>query len=247
MTLAEITEMNMEKKLIREFLLKTSCQKVELPKEQEPMQKPYAATAQLIKLTEPELLQDYEVNFLEMIELRLTRRAYTQEPITLKELSYLLWATQGVKAVTAQQTTLRTVPSAGARHAFETYLFIQNVVDLKPGLYRFLALEHALLPMGDLPPEHAKAFLSLRTVETSAITLLWAARANRMLQRFGNRGYRYLFIDAGHVCQNLYLAAQTIDVGVCPLGAFDDEMLNHQLALDGVDEFVVYGAALGKI
>ncbi len=231
------------------FLRETAArEKITLPRVQSLLQKPYAKDMQLIALPEPELLQDHYVNFLELVETRTTHRMYKDEPLDLKELSYLLWCTQGVKAVTQQQTTFRTVPSAGMRHALETYLFLKNVTGLKSGLYRFLAVEHALLFIKDVEEKaFAELFFSKRSVALSAVTLLWTARSERMTQLCGKRGYRYLFLDAGHVCQNLYLAAQTLDIGVCPLGAFDDEKLNELLELDEDDEFTVYAAALGKI
>ena len=117
-----------------------------------PIQKPYPPEAQLIPLPEPDFLEDHQVSFLELMELRSTVREYSPEPLTMKELSYLLWCTQGVKMVMQGGATKRTVPSAGARNAFETYLYIDKVEGLEPGLYRFLALEHALLPI-ELGPQ----------------------------------------------------------------------------------------------
>lgn len=210
----------------------------------------YPANVKLIPLPEPELLPDKQVNFLELIELRSTIRTYKDANISLKDLSYLLWCTQGVKMGMPGGGTMRTVPSAGARHAFETYLLIQRVEGLPAGLYRFLALEHALLPV-DITPEKSEellqSFKPKNMVQASAVTFIWTAELERMTYKFANRAYRYLFIDAGHVCENLYLAAQTIQMGVCAVGAFYDEKLNAALGVDGENQFSVYAATAGKI
>ena len=214
-----------------------------------PSEKPAPPGAELIKLTEPGLLDDVPVNFLEVIELRASVRRYSDAPLTMKELSFLLWCTQGVKMETSQGMTLRNVPSAGARHALETYLLLQRVEGLAPGLYRFLALEHALLPI-DIGEEALEklfpCFMGPGMIRGSAMTFLWAADLGRMRCRYGRRSARFLFLDAGHVCQNLYLAAQTVGIGVCAIGAFYDDELNAALHLNGCDDFVVYGATVGK-
>ena len=148
--------------------------------------------------------------------------------------------------------SMRNVPSAGARHAFETYLFVQKVEGLVPGFYRYLAYEHALLPLADeIPWEESRApfieaFRTQHAVAESAVTFVWAAHIERLLYVFGKRGYRYAFLDAGHVCENLYLAAGTLKAGCCAMGAFEDAALNRLLHLGGVQEFSVYAATAGK-
>ncbi|MBQ1621298.1 MAG: SagB/ThcOx family dehydrogenase [Selenomonas sp.] len=210
------------------------------------------AEAKLVRLPEPELLPDREVNFLELVELRASVRSYTETPFTMQELSYLLWCTQGVKMPIGKGGSMRNVPSAGARHAFETYLFVQKVEGLVPGFYRYLAYEHALLPLADaIPWEESRApfieaFRTQHAVAESAVTFVWAAHIERLLYVFGKRGYRYAFLDAGHVCENLYLAAGTLKAGCCAMGAFEDAALNRLLHLDGVQEFSVYAATAGK-
>ena len=170
--------------------------------------------------------------------------------MTLAELSWLLWCTQGVKEVIPHQATLRTVPSAGARHALESYLLVNRVAGLRPGLYRFVAVGHQLLEIHG--PKEAgllirEACLGQEMVTASAVTFIWTAVIRRMTWRYGARGYRYIFLDAGHACQNLYLAAQEIGCGVCAVAAFDDEAMNRTLNLDGEEQFTLYLATLGKI
>jgi SagB-type dehydrogenase family enzyme len=191
-----------------------------------PFELPYAKDAVLIDLVDPDVLPDAQVNFLEMIEVRSTLRQYDDtKELSNKELSYLLWCTQGVKMV-MQTKTIRNVPSAGGRNALETFLYIRRVEGIKPGLYRFLPLEHKLLLVSDAEDIEEKICSQFSTVgvaNNAAVVFLWTAVYERMDCMFGERAYRYIYLDAGHVCQNLYLAAQTMHIKVCALGAFDDE------------------------
>ncbi|MDD1724438.1 MAG: SagB/ThcOx family dehydrogenase [Methanospirillum sp.] len=182
------------------------------------------------------------------IESRESIRRYSDKPLTLAEVSYLLWCTQGVKWI-FDDVTFRTVPSSGARHAIDTYLLVNRVEGLKPGLYRFLALEHALGTI--LEDEYTselieRACFDQKFISGSAACFIWVADIYRMTWRYGERGFRDIFLDAGHVCQNLYLSAQAVDSGVCAIGAFRDEEINDLLDLDGEKKFVIYLAAVGK-
>lgn len=210
-----------------------------------PLELPFDNTGKIIHLPEPDLLKEHYVNFLEMVELRSTIRKYSSEPITLNDLSYLLWCTQGVKAAN-QDITLRTVPSAGAAHSIETYILVNNVENLENGVYRFLAIEHALAAVPADIKKVADCFSTYGVVKNSAVTFIWSTVIQRLAYRFGARAYRYGFIGAGHICQNLYLSAQTLGIGVCPLGAFDDNKINTALGFNEEEQFVVYGAAAGK-
>jgi len=217
---------------------------------QPPLQLDYPATQAPIALPTPHEVTGNPLDIREAIEKRRSVRQYSSQPLSLAELSFLLWCTQGVKQVIGRPVTLRTVPSAGARHAFETYLLINRVDGLAPGLYRFLALEHKLLEIdlsADVAARTVEACWRQQFVRTSAATFIWTAVAYRMTWRYGERGYRYLFLDAGHVCQNLYLAAQAVGCGVCAIAAFDDEAVNRLLGLDGEEQFAIYLASVGKL
>jgi len=183
------------------------------------------------------------------VEARRSLRNYGEEPLALEELSFLLWCSQGVKPESKDKFTLRTVPSAGARHAFETLLLVNRVDGLEAGLYQYDAAAHGLISWespADIAERLTAACLSQPIVRNSAVTFIWMAERYRMAWRYGERGLRYLFLDAGHVCQNLYLAAESISAGACAIGAFTDEEINPLLGLDGVDRFVVYLAGVGK-
>ena len=167
----------------------------------------------------------------------------------MEEFSFLLWCTQGVKETVDGYATLRTVPSAGARHALETYLLVNRVEKIEPGVYRYLAIDHKLVQLetdSRLADKLTEACWGQTQVKRSAATFFWAAVPYRMAWRYGERGYRYLHLDAGHVCQNLYLSAEAIGAGVCAIAAFQDDLLNGLLDLDGEEQFIIYLATVGK-
>jgi SagB-type dehydrogenase family enzyme len=208
------------------------------------------ADKSLISLPEIGGLETDSVNLKRAIETRRSVRNFTDSSISLQDLAWLLWATQGVKKAVNDVATFRTVPSAGARHAFETYLSIGNVEGLEQGLYRYLALEHSIVEEQqdeDIMAKVARACLDQPFVRNCGAVFIWVAISERMTWRYGERGYRYLHLDAGHVCQNLYLASQTVNCGVCAVAAFKDDELNSLLGLDGDKHFVVYLAAVGKL
>ncbi len=242
------------KDIVREFMKGTYPQNCSEPPQdlglpQPPLELPLPAGAALIPLPAPKDLEIPGLDLRQAIERRHSCRRYQETSLTMAELSYLLWLTQGVKEVTKRPVTLRNVPSAGARHAFETYLLVNRVEGLEPGLYRFAACEHALVRIeteGDIRQQITLACWDQKQVYNSAVTFLWVAVVERMTWRYVERGYRYLHLDAGHVCQNLYLAAEAINCGVCAIAAYDDESLNAALNLDGENLFVIYLASLGK-
>jgi len=238
----------------KEFMLKTqyrfldrSDQVKGLP--QPPLVLPPEEGKKVVPLPKPHEVKVKATDLREAIERRVSLRAYAGEPLTLEELSWLLWATQGVKESTPRPATLRTVPSAGARHSFETYLLVNRVEGLEPGLYRFLADVHRLQEVSleeGIADEVTDACYRQGMVKNSAVTFIWVAVAYRTTWRYTERGYRYMHLDAGHVCQNLYLAAEAIDSGVCAIGAYYDEKLNEVLGVDGVEQFAIYVATVGK-
>lgn len=215
---------------------------------QPPLQNPYDPSLKLIDLPSPDTISVKSIDLRNAIEKRQSIRQYTPTSLTLAELSYLLWCTQGVREK-GPSYLLRNVPSAGARHAFETYLLINRVENLTPGLYRYLSIEHQLLEL-NTQPQITKQIVDgcggQQIVATCAVTFIWTAIPYRMGWRYGERGYRYLHLDAGHVCQNLYLTAETMDCGVCAIAAYLDEYLNDVLQIDGDSEFVIYLATVGK-
>jgi len=164
-------------------------------------------------------------------------------------LSFLLWATQGIKQKLDEGHALRTVPSAGCRHALETYLCVLNVRDLDQGIYRYLPLEHKLLyefTEDDLDKKISHAVLGQSYPKTAAVTFIWTAIPYRMEWRYDIAAHKVIAIDVGHVCQNLYLACEAIDAGTCAMAAYDQEEMDKLLRVDGQNEFTIYLASVGK-
>ena len=209
---------------------------------QPPLEIEYDVTGTVIDLPDPGECNIKAITIHEAIGNRKSVRRFDGKPLSLHELSYLLWCTQGVKETIPGSATFRTVPSAGARHAFETCLFVNNVEELNPGLYRFLALEHKLLEIetiDSIKDDIITGCLGQEMTGECAVTFIWTSVVQRMTWRYGERGYRYMHLDAGHVCQNLYLAAEAIHCGVCAIAAFDDDVMNRVLGLDGEEQFVI--------
>lgn len=214
-----------------------------------PLEKPFPPGGPFIALPDPGTLRIPSLDLREAIEARRSLRHYTRESLSLEELAYLLWCTQGIVQVQDPYFTLRNVPSAGGRHSFETYLLVNRVVGVKPGLYRYLAFSHRLLEVNTSPgvvDRVMAACLGQAFVRASAVTFLWACIVYRMAWRYAERAWRLVHLDCGHVGQNLYLAAQQVGCGACAIGAFDDQLAADVLGIDGVDEFVIYCASVGK-
>ncbi len=204
-------------------------------------------TGEAIDLPEPAGLTSGPVSVAEAINNRRSRRKFSHQPLSLQELSWLLWATQGVQEQ-GKIRTVRTVPSAGGRHPFDTFLAITNVTGLKPGLYRYLALSHQLILIRedkDINDLIAAICHEQKWIAGAAVTFIWIAVPYRSAWRYSERAWRYLLLDAGHVCQNLYLACEAIDAGCCAINAFDDDALNQFLDLDGKNRFAIYLAPAG--
>ena len=225
-----------------------------------PPQKPYPKDAKLIELVAPEDLTVGKMPLIEVIKRRRSHRKFTKEPLTLEELSFLLWATQGISKVTTRDIskdvrdalsmfTLRTVPSGGARHPFETYLLINRVSGLELGLYRYLPREHKLyfLHTDTELTEKIHDACYKQYVKNSAITFIWTAIPYRTEWRYSILSPKIIAQDSGHLCQNLYLASEAIGAGTCAVGAYDQEKMDLVLGVDGKEEFAIYVAPVGKI
>lgn len=214
-----------------------------------PIEKPSLADAKKIALTAPEALKIGDLSVKTAILQRESRRRFNNQAISLDELSFLLWSTQGVRQW-RQTNALRTVPSAGNRHALETYLAVFNVDGLEPGIYRYLPSQHQLVLESTPPQLKAKtieAALNQQFAGSGAVTFIWTAIPYRMEWRYGQASYKVIALDAGHVCQNLYLACQAIGAGTCAIAAYDQPAADQLLNIDGDDEFVIYMAPVGKV
>jgi SagB-type dehydrogenase family enzyme len=191
-----------------------------------------------------------EVTVEQALARRESHRQFRDEPLTVDELAFLLWSAQGVRARRGDRAVLRTTPSAGARHAFETWLLVLRVEGLAPGLYRYLSLSHELAFLREVPDAReaiSDATLGQDFIGEAAAVLIVTALPARMEWRYGDAAYKVIALDAGHLMQNLYLACECVDAGTCAIAAYHQERLDALLGVDGDEEFAVYLAPVGKV
>jgi SagB-type dehydrogenase family enzyme len=217
-----------------------------------PVEKPYDSNARRIELSRSDQWTQNigKKDLISAMCNRRSRRQFTAKGLCIDELAFLLWATQGIRQPAGGNLAYRTVPSAGARHSFETYLFVMRVEGIEQGLYRYLPISNELLFVGEVENMEmrlARACLGQTFVARGAVTFVWTTIPYRMEWRYSLAAHRVILIDAGHVCQNLYLACEAIAAGTCAVAAYDQELLDKLLNIDGIDEFAVYLAPVGKI
>ena len=181
-----------------------------------------------------------------VIQARRSMREFRRDPLSRDQLAQLLWATQGITA-TRHGFAFRAAPSAGACYPLDTYLVVNRVEGLDAGLYAYNVAEATLEQRrrGDLADAIAAACLDQDMAADAAVVFAWAAVVARSKQRYQERAYRYIYMDAGHVGQNLHLAATALGLGCCAIGAFFDDEVNAILGLDGVRETAVYLSVVG--
>ena len=195
-----------------------------------------------------------EDNLVQLLLKRKSSRVYTQENMSLLQLSFLLWAAQGIKSIRGRSyATIRTAPCGGARHPFETYLLVRQVEGLLPGAYHYLPMTHQLELLEELEDREAMTQL----VDLSLCGQAWAAKANvvfywsfvpyRSEWRYGIYAHRMVLADLGHVGENLYLACTALGLGTCGIGAYDQALCDKTFRLDGEEEFVVYAETVGTV
>jgi SagB-type dehydrogenase family enzyme len=216
-----------------------------------PPMKPCPEGVRRIGLPGPHGLDLGTMPLAQAIVERESVRKFSDEGISLAELSFLLWVTQGVKKVTGGGARIyRTVPSAGCRHPFETYLMVSRVEGLEPGLYRYLSLDHELYLVREHYPEMADDLAVIASnqsfVGKGAVCFIWSAVPYRNEWRYAPLPLRMVAMDAGHLCQNLYLAATALGLGTCAIGAYDQARVDQFVGLDGDEEFVIYMAPVGR-
>lgn len=193
--------------------------------------------------------EKYSLPLASAIKNRTSRRKYSDAPLSLEELSFLLWAVQGIRKVYGPNG-FRNVPSAGCRHSMETYIAVFNVAGLEKGIYRYLPLSHRIVlefEVEDLEKNVSKAAFGQNFAGKSALTFIWTAIPHRMEWRYGPVSHKVIALDAGHMSENLYLACEAIGAGTCAIGAYDQDFADELLRVDGVDEFVILLAPVGKV
>lgn len=198
-----------------------------------------------VKLPLPQ--EDGGMPVWEVMKKRRSIRHYKNVPLPQADLSQLLWASQGItKKISGYE--LRASPSAGALYPVETYLSVQNVAGIDPGIYHYSVPEHEieLLKEGDLRSQVAEAALDQDFLADASVVFAWTAVFARSKWKYGERAYRYVYLDAGHLAQNVALAAVALGFGSCQVAALFDEEVNAILGVDGVEESIVYMTAVGR-
>jgi len=219
-----------------------------------PAQKPVPAGARRIALPDADTLELGDMPLRQAIKQRRSRRAFSDESLTMAELSFLLWSTQGITKTQRDEqghgvSQFRSAPSGGARHPFETYLLLNRADGLAPGIYRFLPFEHALVLVRedhDLAQQITGACYGQSFVGQAAVVFVWAAVPARTEWRYGPIAHRMVAMEAGHICQNLYLAAESIGAGTCAMLGYNQVKMDALLGVDGTEEFTIYMAPVGK-
>jgi SagB-type dehydrogenase family enzyme len=192
----------------------------------------------------PKPRYDSDVSVEEAILQRRSIRDYTTQPLILQEVAQLLWAAQGI----TDPRGYRAAPSAGATYPLEVYAVIGNVEGVAPGIYQYEPETHQLLRVvdGDKREALAVAAVDQEWVVQGAINIVITAIYERTMDRYGQRGIRYVDMEAGHAAQNVYLQAVALNLGTVVIGAFHDDQVTKILELAD-DEIPLYIMPVGRI
>jgi len=214
-----------------------------------PLEKDIPEDAIIINLPPIEELSLGEMPLIQVLKKRRSHRVFTDESLALNELAFLCWSFAGVLEIGPNNVwTKRTSPSGGARHPFETYLVVQRVEGLDPGIYRYSGLRHQLILVKtgeDFCQRLGETMQSF--VKDCAVIFIWTVVPYRNEWRYMFTSAREMAMDIGHYCENLYLAAESIGAGTCGIASYRQEYVDEMLGVDGEDEFTLYIAPVGKI
>ena len=197
----------------------------------------------IIELPQP---QPPLMSLSETLKKRKSIRRFSKTPLTREQLSYLLWAATGIQRK-EYGMELRTAPSAGALFPLETYVIANNVEDVQRGVYHYSVETHTLeeLNLGDFRRQITEAALNQDMCFECAAVFVWTAIFYRSKWKYRERAYRYIYLDAGHIGQNCALAAVSLGLGSCQVGAFFDDDVNRIIGVDGTEESTVYMTVVG--
>jgi SagB-type dehydrogenase family enzyme len=210
--------------------------------------KPYKTYPKASKIELPPPTQAPKTSLHDSLQNRKSIRTYQNTPLTPEQLSYLLWSSTGIQRV-EHGFVYRTSPSAGALYPIETYLIINNIKQIPLGIYHYNIQHHYLekLKTGDYRQHIAHAALDQSMCATAATVFIWTTIINRSKWKYGQRAYRYIYLDCGHIAQNLALSATSLGLGSCQIAALYDDEINQLIDIDGITESVVYLSSIGLI
>lgn len=197
-----------------------------------------------IKLPKPNNIKTETLNYA--IQHRKSIREFSEESLSKEQLSYLIWASTGIQRE-EHGFKYRTAPSSGALYPIETYFVINNVKHLAQGVYHYNVESHYLeaIKKGDFRSSISKAALDQSMCYHSTAVFIWTAIFNRSKCKYGQRAYRYIYLDAGHIAENLALSATSIHLGTCHIAALYDDEVNKILDIDGITESTIYLSVVG--
>jgi SagB-type dehydrogenase family enzyme len=202
-------------------------------------------SAPKVRLSPPQLIDGAPV--WDVIGQRRSVRSFQDTALKEAELSQLLWAAQGITRL-VRGFGLRTAPSAGALYPVETYLVVHFVEGIEPGVYHYAVERHELdqLQLGDFRTAVARAALDQRVAYRANVVFVWTAVFERSKWKYKQRAYRYVYLDAGHIAQNVALGAVALGLGSCQIAAIYDDEANALLGVDGVGESAIYMTVVGR-
>ena len=206
--------------------------------------KSYPSTPKLT-LTPPQI--DGGAPLWSLLRERRSVRRFPDAPLTEVELSQLLWAAQGITYATSD-FAFRTAPSAGALYPVETYVVVYSVEGVESGVYHYAVKRHELdqLKVGDFRAAVGRAALDQESAYSANVVFIWTAVFERSKWKYRQRAYRYVYLDAGHIAQNVALGAVALGFGSCQIAAIYDDEANALLGVDGVEESTIYMTVVGR-
>ncbi len=194
----------------------------------------------------PSSFPESTISFTQSIEKRKSIRTFSTKPLSKVDLAFLLWASTGVQR-TEHNYEFRTAPSAGALYPIETYIYVNNVEELEKGIYHYNIKNHSLeeIKVGSFGEKLARAALDQEMCADASVVFIWTAVFRRSKWKYSQRAYRYIYLDAGHIAENLSLATVSITCGSCHVGAFFDDEINSLLGIDGIEEGAICLSVVG--
>ena len=196
----------------------------------------------------PNQFQESTISFAEVLQKRKSTRTFSTQPLSKVDLAFLLWASTGIQR-TEHGYEFRTAPSAGALYPIETYIAANNVEDIEKGVYHYNIKNHLLeeIKLGNFGDDLAHAALDQEMCADASVVFIWTAVFGRSKWKYSQRAYRYIYLDAGHIAQNLALASASITCGSCQIGAFFDDEINSIVGIDGTEESAICLSVVGNL
>lgn len=196
----------------------------------------------------PNQFQVSTISFNEVLKERKSIRSFSSQPLSKNDLSFLLWVSTGIQR-TEHGYEFRTAPSAGALYPIETYIAANNVEEIEQGLYHYNIKSHLIeeIKLGNFGEKLARAALDQEMCADASVVFIWTAVFRRAKWKYSQRAYRYIYLDAGHIAQNLGLAVTSVGCGSCEVGAFFDDEINSLLGIDGTEESTVCLSVVGHL